>query len=132
MRTGRLRWTLALALVVVATGASAQPLIGYRWVDDRGNIHYAGRRDQVPERYREQLPPEGPAEPPKPRLPDPPHTAQTPDAGECQLRLRGTAAHRPVSRSYPSCDACRKALAQLRGEAAERAECIASSIKSYR
>ena len=28
----------------------------YRWVDEQGNPHYVGRRDQVPERYRSQLP----------------------------------------------------------------------------
>jgi Domain of unknown function (DUF4124) len=138
MRTRRLlSGTLLLALLLVGSGAGAQ-LAGYRWVDDQGNVHYAGRRDQVPEQYRSQLSPEGPSEPPKPRLPEPPGaSARVPEPGECVLRFRGTAARPASSRSYPSCEACWKALAQLqRGEAtrdeASRAECIASSVKSYR
>ena len=132
MRTRWVGWALALGLIFVATGAGAQLVVGYRWVDEQGNVHYAGRRDQVPERYRPQLTPEGPIDPPKPRLPEPPNTARGPEPGECQLRFRGTAAHRGAARSYPSCEACRKALALLRGEEAARAECIASSVKSYR
>ncbi len=132
MRTRWVGWALAFGLVFVATGAGAQLVVGYRWVDEQGNVHYAGRRDQVPERYRPQLTPEGAIDPPKPRLPEPPNTARRPEPGECQLRFRGTAAHRSAARSYPSCEACRKALALLRGEEAARAECIASSMKSYR
>lgn len=132
MRTRWVGWALALGLVFVATGAGAQLVVGYRWVDEQGNVHYAGRRDQVPEKYRPQLTPEGSIDPPKPRLPEPPNTARRPEPGECQLRFRGTAAHRSAARSYPSCEACRKALAVLRGEEAARAECIASSLKSYR
>jgi hypothetical protein len=131
MRTRWVGWALALGLVFVAISAAAQ-VMGYRWVDERGDVHYAGRRDQVPEQYRSQLAPEGPAEPPKPRLPEPPHTTRGLDSGECLLRFRGTAARPGASRSYPSCEACRKALALLRGEEAARAECIASSVKSYR
>jgi hypothetical protein len=137
MRTRRLRCALLLALLLVATEAVAQ-LSGYRWVDDQGTVHYAGRRDQVPEQYRSQLAPEGPGAPAKPRLPEPPGaSARVPEPGECVLRLRGTAARPGASRSYPSCEACWKALAQLsRAEAtrdeASRAECIASSVKSYR
>ena len=70
MRTRWVGWALALGLVFVATGAGAQLVVGYRWVDEQGNVHYAGRRDQVPERYRPQLTPEGSIDPPKPRLPD--------------------------------------------------------------
>ena len=132
MRTRWVGWALALGLVFGATGAGAQLVVGYRWVDEQGNVHYAGRRDQVPEKYRPQLTPEGSIDPPKPRLPEPPNTARGPEPGECQLRFRGTAAHRSAARSYPSCEACRKALAVLRGEEAARAECIASSLKSYR
>jgi hypothetical protein len=138
MRTRRLRCALLLlGLVLVAPEVGAQ-LPGYRWVDDQGNVHYAGRRDQVPEQYRSQPIPEGPGEPPKPRLPDPPGArAHVPEPGECVLRFRGTAARPGSSRSYPSCEACWKALAQLQRTAAtrdeaSRAECIASSVKSYR
>ncbi|HEX2436693.1 MAG TPA: hypothetical protein VHT71_00210 [Methylomirabilota bacterium] len=130
------RWAagaLGLMLLGITLQAAAQ-LQGYRWVDDQGNVHYVGRRDQVPEQYRGQLPAEGPAEPPKPVLPAPPgaRTAATPDLSECVLRFRGTAARKSASRSYPSCEACRKALATLSGEEATRAECIAASVKSYR
>jgi len=134
----KMRWTAgALGLVLMLLGTAlpvAAQLPGYRWLDEQGNVHYVGRRDQVPEQYRRQLPPEGPAEPPRPVLPAPPgaSTASAPDLGECVLRFRGTAARKSASRSYPSCEACRKALAGLTGEEAARAECIAASVKSYR
>lgn len=122
---------LALTLLTASAPAAAQ-LTGYRWVDEQGNVHYVGRRDQVPEQHRGQLAPEGPAEPPRPALPAPPQSVAAPEAGECVLRFRGTAARRAAARSYPSCEACRKALATLTGEDATRAECIAASVKSYR
>jgi hypothetical protein len=131
MRTPGLRGALVLALLLVA-GETAGQVTGYRWVDEKGTVHYAGRRDQVPEAYRGQLPPEGPGEPAKPRLPPPPQSARAPAPGECVLRFRGTAAKPGVSRSYASCESCWKALAALTGEERTRAECIASSVKSYR
>jgi hypothetical protein len=131
MTMPRLRWALLLALPLVAAPAPAQ-VLGYRWVDDQGHVHYSGRRDQVPEPYRSQLAPEGPGEPAKPVLPEPPKSARVPEPGECVLRFRGTAARPGASRSYPSCEACWKALAQLGGEERARAECLASSVKSYR
>jgi hypothetical protein len=126
---------LVLALLLLAGEATAQAPAqapAYRWVDDRGNVHYVGRRDQVPEIYRGQLAPTGPAEPPKPRLPPPPQSAHTRDPNECVLRFRGTAARPGSSRSYPTCEACWKALNALGGEERARAECIAGSVKSYR
>jgi hypothetical protein len=132
MTTRRVGWALALALLCVTTGADAQAIVGYRFVDEQGNVHYVGRRDLVPEQYRGQLPSEGPGEPPRPVLPEPPRRAHVPEANECVLRFRGTAARKAASRSYPSCEACRKALATLTGEEATRAECIAASVKAYR
>jgi hypothetical protein len=129
MRTRRIR--RALLPVLIATGAAAQPP-GYRWLDEHGNVHYAGRLDQVPERFRSQLPPDGPTAPPRPHLPAPAGSVQAPGPGECVLRLRATAARPGVSRSFSSCEACWKALAQVTGEEATRAECIATSVKSYR
>jgi hypothetical protein len=128
------RWVvLALWLVwlAMATGAGAQQ--GYRWVDEQGNVHYAGRRDQVPERYRDQLPTEGPGEPPRPRL-TPPGSPGVPRmaAGECMLRIPGTERRRGTSHVYPSCDACWKALAAMKGPEVKGAECIAASVESYR
>jgi hypothetical protein len=130
MTTWRLRIALLLTLLTASVGL-AQPLIGYRWIDDQGNVHYAGRRDQVPERYRDQLPGEQPGEPLRPRLPHV-RAERPPEPGECVLRFRGTERRRGSSQYYPSCEACRKALAGMRGVDAERAECIAASVESYR
>jgi hypothetical protein len=131
MRRSRLQLLLVLALVLAANPAVAQQ--AYRWVDGQGNVHYAGRRDLVPEAYRHQLHPEGPGDPPRPRL-GPAVTAnpRPPVPGECVLRFRGTERRRGASRFYPSCDACWKALQAMKGEDANRAECIAASVESYR
>jgi hypothetical protein len=127
-----LRGALTLGLLLLA-GESAAQMTGYRWVDDKGIVHYAGRRDQVPESYRGQLAPEGPGEPAKPRLPVPPgQSARAAAPGECVLRFRGTAAKPGASRVHPSCESSWKALAALSGEERTRAECIATSVKSYR
>src|SRR5437660_10883591 len=107
--------------------AAAQPIKGYRWVDDEGNVHYAARRDQVPERYRAQLGPVKPGEPAKPQL-TPNATGKPGTPRGCILRLRGTERVRGSSHSYASCDACREALHALDDETAKRAECFASSI----
>lgn len=116
-----------LLLLTAAAGAGAQQVKGFRWVDDGGNVHYAARRDQVPERYRSQLGPVKPGEPAKPVLvPNPTGRAGTPRG--CILRLRGTEKVRGSSHSYDSCDACRKALHALDAETIKRAECFASSI----
>ena len=118
---------LLLASFAVAAVAGAQ-VKGYRWVDDEGNVHYAARRDQVPERYREQLGPVKPGEPPKPQLtPNPTGRAGVPRG--CILRLRGTERQRGSSHSYASCDLCREALHALSESDAKRAECFASSIE---
>jgi hypothetical protein len=131
MRGHGTRLALLLVLIVTASPAAAQQ--AYRWVDGQGHVHYAGRRDQVPERYRDQLPPEGPGEPPRPRVgpavTGPPRPAAP---GECVLRFRGTERRRGASQFYPSCEACWRALKTMRGEDAARAECIASSVESYR
>ena len=117
---------LLVASVAVAAVAGAQ-VKGFRWVDDEGGVHYAARRDQVPERYRAQLGPVKPGEPAKPVLvPNPTGRAGTPRG--CILRLRGTEKVRGSSHSYDSCDACRKALHALDAETIKRAECFASSI----
>ena len=93
MTSSRRMWPLLVFLLVgVADPAAAQT---YRWVDEQGNPHYAGRRDQVPERYRSQLPGEKPGEPPKPRLPSTrPSGITSKVTGECTLRVRGTEQHR--------------------------------------
>ena len=113
-------------LVIVLTGATSGAQVkGYRWVDDDGNVHYAARRDQVPERYRSQLGPPRAGE--SPRLtPDPTPRAGVPQG--CVLRLRGSERQRGASYSYPDCDACRRALRALGSHDARRAECLASSL----
>jgi hypothetical protein len=128
MRVRGIRLALLFALTLVASPAAAQQ--AYRWLDEQGNVHYVGRRDLVPERYRGQLPSEYPGEP-RPRLPGTgaPRAAAP---GECVLRFRGTERRAGASQFYPSCAACWKALKAMRGEEAARAECIASSVESYR
>ena len=117
-----------LVLLAVVASAGAQPIKGYRWVDDEGNVHYAARRDQVPERYRDQLGPVKPGEPPKPVLtPNPTGKPGVPHG--CILRLRGNERQRGSSHSYSNCDLCREALQALGQNDQKRAECFASSIE---
>jgi hypothetical protein len=118
-----------LVTLSLAAGVAAAPS-GYRWVDEQGNVGYAGRRDQVPERYRDQLPPE--QAPPRPQLPTPARGVGAPVSGECILRVRGTERRRGSSQSFPNCEACWKALRAMGAEAADRAECVATSVESYR
>ena len=119
---------LLLALTLVATDAAAQT---YRWVDEQGQVHYAGSREQVPEQYRPQLPPAEPAAPgaSTPAAPG----ASTPEAssrpptlvpGECILLIPGGTRRPHDSRSYPNCDECRKAVEGLGADQAARASCI--------
>jgi uncharacterized protein DUF4124 len=126
VRGAALARTLVVALLLAAVPAGAQ-VKGYRWVDDEGNVHYAARRDQVPERYRTQLGPAKPGEPPKPQL-TPNATGRPGTPRGCVLRLRGTERARGASYSYANCDRCREALAGLDAEDTKRAECVASSI----
>ena len=119
---------LLLALTLVATDAAAQT---YRWVDEQGQVHYAGSREQVPEQYRPQLPPAEPAAPgaSTPAAPE----ASTPEAssrpptlvpGECILLIPGGTRRPRDSRSFPNCDECRKVVEGLAADQAARASCI--------
>ena len=127
--TGRLlRAVVVLAVLGAAVPAGAQPIKGFRWVDDEGNVHYAARRDQVPERYRAQLGPVKPGEPAKPQL-APNATGRAGAPRGCILRLRGTERRRGSSRSYANCDRCREALHALNEDDVRRAECFASSLE---
>jgi hypothetical protein len=136
MRGRRIGGGLALAWLLVAAPAIATQHLGYRWVDEQGNVHYAGRRDQVPERYRGQLSSDVPPAAGKPSgTPTPPVAGGRvgpPVSAECVLRVRGTEQRRGSSQSFPDCDACQKALKAMGGEAAARSECVATSVESYR
>ena len=116
---------LLFAVLLFAADAAAQP---YRYVDDQGGIHYVGSRDQVPEQYRSQLPPEPAREQPKPGPQPAPGVTGRPPApiqGECILVVQGSMLRPRDSRSYPTCDECRKAVGALGTEEASRASCIA-------
>ena len=119
---------LLLALTLVATDAAAQT---YRWVDEQGQVHYAGSREQVPEQYRPQLPPAEPAAPgastpaaPGASTPEASGRPPTLLAGECMLLIPGGTRRPHDSRSYPNCDECRKAVEGLGADQAARASCI--------
>ena len=126
--TTRLSIALLLALMIVTTDAGAQ---AYRWVDENGNVNYAGSRDQVPEQYRSQLPgvdqPESPAKPTSGPTPDIKPRANVRGPSECILVVQGTSRRPGGSRSYPTCDECRKAIDKLRDDEAVKAACIAGS-----
>jgi hypothetical protein len=127
MRT-RLSVGLLLALMIVTTDAGAQ---AYRWVDENGNVNYAGSRDQVPEPYRSQLPavdqPESPAKPTSGRTPDVNPRANVRGPTECILVIQGTRRRPGGERSFPTCDECRKAIEALHDDEAVKAACIAGS-----
>ena len=119
---------LLLALTLVATDAAAQT---YRWVDEQGQVHYAGSREQVPEPYRSQLPPAEPAAPgastpAAPGASTPEASSQPPTTlpGECILLIPGGTRRPRDSRSFPNCDECRKVVEGLAADQAARASCI--------
>lgn len=126
--TSRLSVGLLLALMIVTTDAGAQ---AYRWVDENGNVNYAGSRDQVPERYRSQLPavaqPESPAKPTSGPTPDVKSRTNVRGPSECILVIQGTRRRPGGDRSYPTCDECRKAIDALRDDDAVKAACIAGA-----
>jgi hypothetical protein len=112
---------LLLALLVSVTPADAQT---FRWVDDEGNPHYVGSLDQVPEQYRSQFEP--PAEPTR-EAPVPVRGAvDVPRSvtGECVLKVARTRTQPGTLRSYPTCEACRRALETMRGPDAGLADCV--------
>jgi len=54
----------------------------YRWLDDKGTVHFTDDLGQVPEKYRGQLQRERPPEEPPPAQPTPPKSIQTPRGAE--------------------------------------------------
>ena len=120
--------SMLLALMILTTDAGAQV---YRWVDENGSVNYAGSRDQVPERYRSQLPAadqrESPAKPTSGPTPAIKPGANVRGPGECILVIQGTRRRPGGERSFPTCDECRKAIEALRDDEAVKAACIAGS-----
>jgi hypothetical protein len=105
---------LLLALAILTAKAEAQRV--YRWVDEQGNAHYAGTRNDVPERYRSQLPPDAPpADAPR----EPARPSRSPERVgprvRCVLRIGASTRFPPQpQRRYENCDACLRAVEELR------------------
>ena len=118
-----IRWAsvgLVLALVAGAAPAEAQT---FRWVDDEGNPHYVGSIEQVPEQYRSQFEP--PASKKDEVVPIRGASDAIPSAaGECVLKVARTRTQPGSLRSYPNCEACRRALDAVRGPERGLADCV--------
>ena len=118
-----IRWAsvgLQLALVANAAPAGAQT---FRWVDDEGNPHYVGSIEQVPEQYRSQFEP--PASKKDAVVPVRGASDAIPSAaGECVLKVARTRTQPGSLRSYPNCEACRRALDAVRGPERGLADCV--------
>ena len=118
-----IRWAsvgLLLALVANAAPAGAQT---FRWVDDEGNPHYVGSIEQVPEQYRSQF--EAPASKKDAVVPVRGASDAIPSAaGECVLKVARTRTQPGSLRSYPNCEACRRALDAVRGPERGLADCV--------
>ena len=118
-----IRWAsvgLLLALVANAASAGAQT---FRWVDDEGNPHYVGSIEQVPEQYRSQFEP--PASKKDAVVPVRGASDAIPSAaGECVLKVARTRTQPGSLRSYPNCEACRRALDAVRGPERGLADCV--------
>jgi Domain of unknown function (DUF4124) len=118
-----IRWAsvgLLLALVASAAPAEAQT---FRWVDDEGNPHYVGSIEQVPEQYRSQFAP--PASKKDEVVPIRGASDAIPSAaGECVLKVARTRTQPGSLRSYPNCEACRRALDAVRGPERGVADCV--------
>jgi Domain of unknown function (DUF4124) len=118
-----IRWAsvgLLLALVANAASAGAQT---FRWVDDEGNPHYVGSIEQVPEQYRSQFEP--PAAKKDEVVPVRGASDTAPSApGECVLKVARTRTQPGSLRSYPNCEACRRALDAVRGPDRSLADCV--------
>ena len=112
---------LLLALLLGAASADAQT---FHWVDDDGNPHYVGSLDQVPEQYRSQF--EARPEPSREDVVPARGTSEAPrvSAGdECVLKVARTRTQPGSMRSFPNCEACRRALEAMRGPDRGLADC---------
>jgi Domain of unknown function (DUF4124) len=112
---------LLLALLLGAASADAQT---FRWVDDDGNPHYVGSLEQVPEQYRSQFEPR--PEPSREDVVPARGTSEAPRVAagdECVLKVARTRTQPGSMRSFPNCDACRRALEAMRGPDRGLADC---------
>src|SRR5262245_13167265 len=119
--TTRASVLVLLALLLGAASADAQT---FRWVDDDGNSHYVGSLDQVPDQYRSQLEPR--PEPSRDDVVPARGTSETPRAAagdECVLKVGRTRTQPGSMRSFPNCEACRRALEAMRGPDRGLADC---------
>ena len=110
-----------LALLLGTTSTDAQT---FRWVDAEGNPHYVGSLDLVPEQYRSQLEPH--PEPSRDDVVPARGTSEAPRAtagDECVLKVARTRTQPGSVRSFPNCDACRRALEAMRGPDRGLADC---------
>jgi hypothetical protein len=111
---------LLLALLAGAAPAAAQT---FRWVDDEGNRHYVGSIEQVPEQYRSQFETPGVKKDEVVPVRGASDAAQSAD-GECVLKVARTRTQPGALRSYPNCEACRRALDAVRGPDRGLADCV--------
>jgi len=78
----RLRVIVVLAVILVPALAAAQ---AYRWVDDKGVIHFSDSLNNIPEQFRSSVVPLG-VTPPKP--PEKPPAVRPWEVKDAQGKLR--------------------------------------------
>jgi hypothetical protein len=71
---------VSTALLLTSILAFGQEV--YRWVDEKGTVHFTDDLGMVPEKYRGQFRRERPPEEPPPAQPTPPQSIQTPKSVE--------------------------------------------------
>ena len=79
---------VSMALILTSLLALGQEL--YRWVDEKGTVHFTDDLGLVPEKYRGQFQKEPPAEGPPPTQPTPPQSIGPPKSAEGEKEARPT------------------------------------------
>jgi hypothetical protein len=77
-----------IGLLILATLAFGQEV--YRWVDEKGTVHFTDDLGQIPEKYRGQFQRERPPEEPPPAQPSPPQSIQGPKSAEGEREIKPT------------------------------------------
>jgi hypothetical protein len=77
-----------IGLLILATLAFGQEV--YRWVDEKGTVHFTDDLGQIPEKYRGQFQKERPPEEPPPAQPSPPQSIQGPKSTEGEREIKPT------------------------------------------